>query len=143
MFEVNFEKSSLTTWQNDHSWVETMANNLGCKLEKLPMRYLGLPLGVSCKSIKCWTPVNDKINQKLTIWRCKMLSKSGRVQLIKIILNSLPVYYLSVFKIPSAVENKIISLQRKFLWGGDESKRALPIVALHIQKLQNQMKDLE
>lgn len=53
--------------------------HLGNRVEKLPMKYSGLPLGVSWKSIKCWTLVLDKIKERLAIWRCKLLSQSSRI----------------------------------------------------------------
>ena len=46
-----------------------------------------------------------------------MLSKASRLVLIKIVLNSLPIYYLGLLKMPKAIAKKIISLQSKFFWG--------------------------
>ena len=38
---------------------------LNCKIEKLPLMYLGLPLGGYPKSVRYWQPVLDKVQQKL------------------------------------------------------------------------------
>lgn len=51
--EVNYEKSSLVSWNSKCPWVEEMAGIIGCKVEKLSITYLGLPLGVSGKNSKC------------------------------------------------------------------------------------------
>jgi hypothetical protein len=53
-----------------------------------------------------------------------VLSKGGRVTLIKSTLFNLPTYFLSLFPIPACVANRIEKLQRDFLWGGirDEFK---------------------
>ena len=39
--------------------------------------------------------------------------------LIKSVLTSLPIYFLSFFRIPKKVTEKLVSIQRRFLWGGD------------------------
>ncbi|XP_016192105.1 uncharacterized protein LOC107632985 [Arachis ipaensis] len=40
----------------------------------------------------------------------------------------LPVYYLSLYKIPKAVANKLIALQRSFLWCKDDGTHGIPLV---------------
>ena len=39
--------------------------------------------------------------------------------LIKTVLTSIPIYFFSFFRVPKKVEDKLVSLQRRFLWGGD------------------------
>lgn len=60
-----------------------------------------------------------------------MLSKVGRLQLIQTLLNSLPLYYLSIFKMPKTILQKINSIQRRFLWGGDDDKKVFSSIAWH------------
>lgn len=57
-----------------------------------------------------------------------MQSKAGRLVLIKSVVNSLPLYYISLFRIPSAVCRKIVQLQRKYFWGGKDEKRCIPLI---------------
>ena len=52
--------------------------------------------------------------------------------LTKAVLNSLPWYYLSLFKIPKAVANKIIQMQRKFLWIGNKTGHFRPPVCWEV-----------
>jgi len=49
----------------------------------------------------------------------KPLSFGGRVTLIKSTPNSIPIYFISFFRIPKKVVHKLITIQRRFLWGGD------------------------
>ena len=46
--------------------------------------------------------------------------------LIQSVLTSLPIYFLSFFRIPKKVVEKLVSIQRRFLWGGgiDQNKIA-------------------
>lgn len=96
-----------------------MDGELGCGVQYLPFVYLGVPIGGNARKLKFWELVLKKIESKLAIWKCKLLSTSGRAQLIKSILNNLPIYFLSMFRIPDIVAKKIIYLERKFfvvLW---------------------------
>ena len=38
--------------------------------------------------------------------------------LINSVLTSIPIYFLSFFRVPKKVENKLVRIQRKFLWDG-------------------------
>ncbi|XVF13719.1 hypothetical protein REPUB_Repub08aG0231800 [Reevesia pubescens] len=49
------------------------------------------------------------------------MSMGGRLVLMKVILESLPLYYMSLFKLSRCVSEKLDKLQRRFLWG-DSSK---------------------
>ena len=52
--------------------------------------------------------------------------------LIKAVLNSLPMYYLSIFKIPKTVALKLIRLQRDFFLFVRNDRRGSPLVAWEI-----------
>ena len=52
----------------------------------------------------------------------------GRITLINLVLTALPIYLLSFFRIPKKVVNKIVSIQRNFLWGGDNVSSKIPWV---------------
>ena len=39
--------------------------------------------------------------------------------------NNLPIYLLSVFKIPQKVARRLVALQRNFLWGGDKDYKKI------------------
>ncbi|KAL5127866.1 putative ribonuclease H protein [Glycine soja] len=51
-------------------------------------------------------------------WKQRCLSMGGRISLVNSILTALPIYLLSFFKIPKKVVHKVVSIQRKLLWGG-------------------------
>ncbi|XP_016195906.1 uncharacterized protein LOC107636951 [Arachis ipaensis] len=125
---INFEKSSLIPVNCSEEWVERMCRVLGCQTASLPVKYLGINLGVNPRLVKTWKPVIDKVEDKLSLWKAKVLSKAGKLVLIKSVLNSLPVYYLSLYKMPTTVAKKLISLQRRFFWGKDDGKAGLALV---------------
>ncbi|XP_016168966.1 uncharacterized protein LOC107611571 [Arachis ipaensis] len=125
---INFDKSNLIPVNCEQEWVEHVCGMLGCKQAALPIRYLGIPLGANPRLVKTWKPIIDKVKEKLSLWKAKVLNKAGKLVLIKSVLNSLPVYYLSLYKMPKAVANKLIALQRSFLWSKEDGNYDMPLV---------------
>jgi len=56
-----------------------------------------------------------KCESKLSKWAQKNISMAGKVSLINSVLNALPIYLLSFFKIPQKVAHRLVALQRNFL----------------------------
>lgn len=76
-----------------------------------------------------WKPALVKIQNKLASWKAKLLSRAGRLTLIKSVLNSLPIYFMSMFKMPKAVALSIVKMQRRFFWGvSNHDRMATPTV---------------
>ncbi|XP_015948915.1 uncharacterized protein LOC107473843 [Arachis duranensis] len=125
---INFDKSSLIPINCEEQWAQNMCQLLGCKGESLPVKYLGIPLGANLRLVKTWKPIIDRVEEKLSLWKAKIWNKARRLVLIKSVLNSLPVYYLSLFKLPKAVAEKLISLQRRFLWNKDDGSNGMALV---------------
>lgn len=127
--EVNFDKSALIHWGVNKNWIDDMSLEIGCKVEKTPFKYLGLPIEDRANRVKCWDPILLKVRKRLAMWKSNLLSMAGRAQLIKSVLNNLPLYYLSMFKLPITVAKKLISIQLKFFWGSNESQNKLATIA--------------
>lgn len=63
------------------------------------------------------------------MWRSRLLSHVGKLQLIKSVINRLPLYFLSLFKMADNVSKKIISIQRRSFWNGNSEGGKLNSVA--------------
>ena len=133
---LNYSKSCFISWNaSDQIWSREIANSVGCIHSSCPFTYLGFPLGGNMNRDSAWHPVVKRNQTRLASWKTKILSRAGRLTLIKSVLNSLPVYYLSMFKMPKSVALKIVRLQRRFFWGGScRDKFGSPMVNWsHIQ----------
>ncbi|GMP91325.1 hypothetical protein CsSME_00042073 [Camellia sinensis var. sinensis] len=115
---INYHKSQVCGVGVADESLATFVSILNCKIKKLPMQYLGLPLGADPNRKQTWKPVLDKIRSRLASWKRKLLSYAGRLTLIKSIIALLLVYYLSLFRLPQGVAKVIERLQASFLWGG-------------------------
>ncbi|XP_015946678.1 uncharacterized protein LOC107471702 [Arachis duranensis] len=136
---INFDKSSLIPINCEQHWTYNMCNLLGCKEACLPIRYLGIPLGANPRLVRTWKPIIDKVEEKFSLWKAKVLNKTGKMVLIKSVLNSLSVYYLSMYKMPKAVTKKLISLQRRFLWSKEEGRNGLALVKWEVVQVPKKL----
>ena len=96
--KVNFNKSMLTAVNISPTWLAEAASVLNCRTGTIPFLYLGLRIGGDSRKLNFWKPVVDKITSRLSSWNNKFLSFGGRLVLLKYVLSSLPVYFLSFFK---------------------------------------------
>ncbi|XP_071741242.1 uncharacterized protein [Rutidosis leptorrhynchoides] len=92
--------------------VNRLARHIGCNGGKLPFIYLGLTIGSKMTKVKDWNPVIEKFKARLSSWKMRSLSFGGRVVLIKSVLNSLPLYYFSLFRAPPSVLKILESVRR-------------------------------
>lgn len=47
------------------------------------------------------------------------------MELLKSVLSSIPLYFLSFFRLPRKVLKVVVGIQRSFMWGGAENKRGI------------------
>ena len=109
--------------------IQSLANILQCKVGSLLMIYLGMPLGTLYKTTSIWNPIFERMEKKLSGWKCLYLSEGGRLTLLKSTLSSLLTYYLSLFTIPKAMATRLERIQRNFLWGSSIKRFKYPLVA--------------
>lgn len=62
--------------------MQGLANILGCRIEQLPIVYLGMPLGNKHKDLEIWDGIIEKTKQKLAMWKSQYLSLGRRLILI-------------------------------------------------------------
>ena len=116
--KINFAKSNFEAIGMPESWKQNAANFLNCCLLTIPFVYLGITIGANSRKCQTWDLIIQKCERRLAKWKQRNISLGGgRVTLIQSILTSIPTYFLSFFKIPRRVVEKLIRIQRNFLWG--------------------------
>ena len=126
--KVNVGKSEIVPVGEVYN-LAALANILHCRVGSLPMKYLGMPLGTSFKTVLIQNPILEKMEKKLSGWKHLYLSKGGRLTLLRSTLSSFPMYFLSLFTIPKFVAIRMKSIQRNFLLGSFEGSFKYPLVA--------------
>nr|GEW93115.1 RNA-directed DNA polymerase, eukaryota, reverse transcriptase zinc-binding domain protein [Tanacetum cinerariifolium] len=69
--------------------------------------------------IKSWDEIVNKFGSRLSKWKMKTLSIGGRMTFIKSVLDSLPIYHMSIYKVPKKVLNRLESFRCHFFNGID------------------------
>ena len=118
---INLYKSLIICLNMQDFEASLFASWLNCKKGELPISYLGLSLCDQKPPKHCWLPLLGKVNFKLASWKGKHLSWGGRVILLNFVLSSLPLYFMSVFRLPKWVLSRIDQLRHVFLWKGEET----------------------
>ncbi|XP_071719231.1 uncharacterized protein [Rutidosis leptorrhynchoides] len=67
----------------------------------------------------------DRFRKRLARWRANMLSIGGRLTLIKAVLGSLGIYYLSIFKCLETIFNDLESIRSSFFWGSTDNNKKM------------------
>ncbi|GJX11596.1 putative RNA-directed DNA polymerase, eukaryota, reverse transcriptase zinc-binding domain protein [Tanacetum coccineum] len=81
--KINVHKSKILGVNVLDEEVSSMALVLGCGVAKLPMMYLGVPIGCNMGRCDNWKRVVQKFESKMNRWKAKLLSVRGRLSLIK------------------------------------------------------------
>ncbi|XP_049399652.1 uncharacterized protein LOC125863652 [Solanum stenotomum] len=74
--EVNWRKSNLFPIK-DVNHMQTLADILGCGVDKLPTVYLGMPLGNKHDDLKIWDNIIEKTEKKLSQWNTYHLEEES------------------------------------------------------------------
>ncbi|GKA15468.1 RNA-directed DNA polymerase, eukaryota, reverse transcriptase zinc-binding domain protein [Tanacetum coccineum] len=123
--KINIHKSNIYGIGVNEDEVYNMASNAGCILGNIPFIYLGLPIGSNMKSIACWKMLIDHFHSRLSTWKASLLSIGGNMTLIKSVLGSLGIYYLSIFRAPASVLNDLERIRSNLFWGGNQDGKKM------------------
>ncbi|KAL0012862.1 hypothetical protein SO802_007970 [Lithocarpus litseifolius] len=105
-----------------------LCNKLGvCETSDLG-RYLGFPLLHQGRNGNAFNFVAEKISAKLAGWKSRLLSRAGRLVLIKSAAAPIADYYMQCHALPIKVCNAIDKKMRDFVWGSNEEKKKMHMV---------------
>ena len=88
--KINYHKSEVIVFGVEEEEQQRIANMLNCKIGKLPMTYLGIPISEKNLRLKDFTNMTSKLRKKLQPWKSRNLSYGGRLILCNSSLSSLP-----------------------------------------------------
>ncbi|GKB06579.1 RNA-directed DNA polymerase, eukaryota, reverse transcriptase zinc-binding domain protein [Tanacetum coccineum] len=95
--KINVHKSNLSGVGMSNDDIQAMANVIGCGAGILP----------------------------LSLWKARLLSARGRLTLIKSVLGSLPLYFMSLYMVLISVCNKLESMRNHFFIGADIGEKKI------------------
>ena len=103
---------------------ESIKNRLGVAEIKEYEKYLGLPVVVGRNKKVSLNYIKDRVWGKLQGWKEKLLSQAGKEVLLKAVVQAIPTFAMSYFRLPIGLCQDIEMLIKKFWWGqrGDRRK---------------------
>ena len=86
--------------------------------------YLGLPAVLGRKRKAILNYIKERVWSKLQGWKEKLLSQASREILLKAVVQAIPTFAMSCFKLPVGLCHEIEALIHKFFWGqkGEQGK---------------------
>jgi hypothetical protein len=88
-------------------------------------KYLGLPALVGRSRINAFTDIKGRIWDWINGWKEKFLSHAGKEILLKVVIQAIPTYTMSVFLLPKTLCNDINSMMSRFWWGHKENDKKM------------------
>ncbi|KAG8374339.1 hypothetical protein BUALT_Bualt11G0121400 [Buddleja alternifolia] len=95
-------------------------------------KHLGLPFCKPATKIADYNELLDRVGRKLSGWKTKCLAQVGRNVLVKGVAQSIPIYFLSLYKIPKAVCDRLDRQMRNFWWGDRDDKRHIRLTSWNL-----------
>ncbi|XP_030924829.1 uncharacterized protein LOC115951829 [Quercus lobata] len=124
--KLNRDKATLFFSKNTDSEIQDSIKDLLGVLEiKQYEKYLGLPSFVGRNRKASLAFIKEQVWKKLQGWKEKLLSQTGREVLLKAVVQAIPTYSMSCFKLPITLCHEIEAMVRKFWWGQQGTRRRI------------------
>jgi len=117
---TNVEKCTVATIRCVGVDLERVLAPFPAKRVAFPFKYLGLPLTIHRLRRVDFQPLIDKVAGRLSSWQGRLLSIAGRNTLVKAVLSSQPIYFLTALRASDEVFEEIHSRRKRFLCAGLE-----------------------
>jgi hypothetical protein len=112
---VNYKKSSMYPINMSSERLAHFASTLNCKAGSFPFTYLGLPLGITKPTLEYFLPMVSRVERRLC-GIADFLNYGGKLELVKSVLSSLPIFYMCTLEIPVTILEQMVKYMRHCLW---------------------------
>ena len=124
--KINRDKTALFFSHNTTPDIqEDIKQRFGAEVIKQHETYLGLPSLVGRSKKNTFRALKERLDNKLSGWKEKMLSQAGKEVLIKAVAQAIPTYTMSVFKLPDTLCDEMTSMIRAFWWRQSNGKNKM------------------
>jgi hypothetical protein len=122
--KLNVDKTSLFFSKNTGmEFREFICSSAGISSTSSYEKYLGLPALIGRSKTSTFAGIQSRVRKRLDGWKEKFLSQAGREILIKAVVQAIPTYSMSVFRLPKKLCSSLNSMITRFWWGhSDEAK---------------------
>ena len=126
---VIFNKSAMTSGKGAcKKSCKSIAAILGVRFLIDNEKYLGDPLIIGKNNCKTFEPLINRVKSKVKSWQAPLLSQAGRNTLIKSVASTLPVYTISILRLPKKIAYDLDDTYRKFWCSDPKNKKNFHII---------------
>ncbi|WVZ81073.1 hypothetical protein U9M48_028497 [Paspalum notatum var. saurae] len=101
--KTNPMKSSVTPSSAQKRTWRILQKSFSCSVGSFPCSYLGTPFTIQKPSKADLLPLIDKVSSKLLGWKAPLLSKVGRLVVVKSVLSATPIHLMIALDLPKWV----------------------------------------
>ena len=98
---------------------------LGAQVMEDYEKYLGLPMVGGKSKVSTFKELQERVTKRVMGWKEKHISKAGKEVLIKMVAQAIPIYSMSLFKIPKTICDGVNSALSKYWWGQTWSEKKM------------------
>nr|GFC02424.1 RNA-directed DNA polymerase, eukaryota [Tanacetum cinerariifolium] len=117
--KINIHKSQVLGVGIPRSIVMQATSSIGCGVMHNQFRYLGVMVGECMSRHQAWDDTVLKLRSRLSNWKVKTLSISGRLTLLKSVFGASPLFNMSIFKVPKGILKSMEAIRGNFFNGID------------------------
>ena len=103
-----------------HLQLDNILQNFPAARSSFPIKYPGLPLSVWQLKVRDFQFLVDKAASKLVPWDGQNITAIGRAALVKSVLSSQAIYFITPLVVPPSILDNVNKLERDFLWAGTD-----------------------
>lgn len=118
--KTNLAKSSVIPIQCAEDDLRIIEETTDCAIKDFPSTYLGLPLTIRKPAKAELHPLIDKVADSLPGWKASLMTRVGRLTMVRTVFTAIPIYQMIALDLPKWVIRLLISEEGGFLWKGQE-----------------------
>lgn len=119
---VNYQKSAIFFSSNVRRDKQgEIKQSLGVHNDIGESKYLGLPSLIGRSKKNVFKYLKEKVVQRIKGWSSKMLSRAGKLVMLKNVVQSIPAYAMSCFLMPKSLCQEIQKVMNGFFWQNQSS----------------------
>jgi hypothetical protein len=129
--KVNYHKSNMIPINLSDERLRHFSSTINCQTGSLPFTCLGLPIGLTKLPLEQFMHMVSRV-QKRICGIVEFLNYGGKLQLVKFVLASLPIFFMCCLDVPITIKDQVIKYMRHYLWrnkNNDVQERGNALVA--------------